>query len=229
MAWKKTWIQNNHIVTFLSLLLSPIALHPSRKGAGAIFNSVLLLCLLPHLPLPLLLFNYSPIKGGLPHPTQTQISAHSALVLLLCLCLTSLMQEPHSLHTPPASLPHNVFNKTHLIHLPGPAHPACHPSLPLLCSRTPAPATCSFDFYFGGNLCALKTPSIQLHNPPPNAPPLGKNKSREHHLILIHPFSAVFMFCPPPSGCNHPQILLLISQMWGNHCCPVLPGQCLSC
>lgn len=32
--------------------------------------------------------------------------------------------------------------------------------------------------------------------------------------MLIHPFSAVFMFCPPPSGCNHPLILLLISQMW---------------
>lgn len=65
---EKPWIQNNPIITSLSLLLSPIALHPSGKGAGAIFNSVLLLCLLPLLPLLFLLFNYSPIKGGLPTP-----------------------------------------------------------------------------------------------------------------------------------------------------------------
>lgn len=85
---EKPWIQNNPINTSLSLLLSPIALHPSGKGAGAIFNSVLLLChsflcCFSSLITP-------PSKVASPHPTQTYTSAHSALALLLYLYLTSL-------------------------------------------------------------------------------------------------------------------------------------------
>lgn len=66
MAWKNHGYKT--IPTTTSLLLSPISLHRSGRGAVAIFNPVLLPCLMPLLLLLVLLSNYSSIKGGFPPP-----------------------------------------------------------------------------------------------------------------------------------------------------------------